>query len=85
MLKEFVTIKNNKAISTRTGETIVEGEIENVDNIESGMELIDGVWKLPVIPPITPQPTNQEVMDNQMIIMEVLATMYEEMLMKGTV
>lgn len=34
---------------------------------------------------IIPQPTNQEVMDNQMIIMEVLATIYEDMLMKGMV
>jgi hypothetical protein len=35
--------------------------------------------------PPTNQPTNQEINNNQIIIMDVLATMYEDMLMKGTV
>ena len=38
----------------------------------------------PVIPPII-QPTNQEINDNQMTIMDVLATLYEAMTLKGTV
>ena len=36
-------------------------------------------------PPIVPQPTNQEIADNQIILMDVLATLYEGMLVKGTV
>ena len=40
----------------------------------------------PYEPPIpeVPQPTNQELADNQMILMEVLATMYEEGLIAGS-
>jgi len=36
-------------------------------------------------PPIIVQPTNQEVIDGQLILMDVMATMYEGMLEKGTV
>ena len=32
-----------------------------------------------------PEPTNQELSDNQLILMDVLLTMYEDMLAKGTV
>ena len=38
----------------------------------------------PIIPQLT-QPTNQELSDNQLILMDVLATMYEDMLAKGMV
>lgn len=37
----------------------------------------------PTAPPV--QLTNQELGDNQLILMDVLATMYEDMLAKGTV
>lgn len=37
-----------------------------------------------VIPP-TPQITLEELSQNQLILMDVLATMYEDMLAKGTV
>ena len=44
------------------------------------------VWGALIVPdaPI-PQPTNQEIADNQIILMDVLATLYEGMLAKGTV
>jgi hypothetical protein len=44
------------------------------------------VWGALIVPdaPI-PQPTNQEVIDNQLILMDVLGTMFEAMLVKGTV
>jgi len=36
--------------------------------------------------PVVPVPNEmKEMKDNQLILMEVLATMYEEMLLKGTV
>ncbi|SHH15199.1 hypothetical protein [Desulfosporosinus lacus] len=38
----------------------------------------------PISPPRS-QPTIQDISDNQLILMEVLATMYEDMLAKGTV
>jgi len=31
------------------------------------------------------QPTNQEILDNQLVLMDVLATLYEGMAAKGTV
>ena len=36
-------------------------------------------------PPVIPQPTNQEIADNQITLMDVLATIYEGMYAKGTV
>jgi len=42
---------------------------------------------LPASEPIAiiPQPTNAEIQENQIVLMDVIATMYEEMLTKGLV
>lgn len=82
---DFITIKDNKVVSTRQGETIVEGEIENIDNLQCGMELIDGVWQLPVPVPQPKLITMEDLKENQLILMDVIATMYEDMMAKGTV
>jgi len=42
----------------------------------------------PTIDPIElikPQPTNQDVIDGQLVMLDVMATMYEDMMAKGTV
>lgn len=81
----FITIKNNTVVSTRQGQTIIEGEIENIDNLQCGMELINGTWQFPV-PILQPKTiTLEELKENQLILMDVLATMYEAMMTKGTV
>ena len=44
------------------------------------------VWGSLIVPITVPvQPTNKELSDNQITLMDVLATMYEGMIMKGTV
>lgn len=47
----------------------------------------DGSYIEDTTPIVVPriQPTIQEISDNQLILMDVLATMYEDMLAKGTV
>lgn len=65
--------------------SILEGEVENTLNLKVGMELINGEWIFPIV---TPQPTPitlEELKENQLILMDVIATMYEDMMAKGTV
>lgn len=70
--------------------------METTEREESGIIIrehwVNGVvvgkeeFPISIIIPIQPiQPTNQELSDNQLILMDVLATMYEDMLAKGTV
>lgn len=84
-MNNYVTIKDNKVISIRQGQFIVEGEIENINNLQCGMELIDGEWKFPIPSSQSNAISLEELKDNQLILMDVLATMFEGMLEKGTV
>lgn len=48
-MKRFLTIQNNKLISDRFAEEIVNGEIEatsEFENVQVGMILLDGVWQV---------------------------------------
>lgn len=86
----FVNLdSNNMVVDTREGVIIVEGEIQS-DTGEIGQIMQpDGSFVTPVVIPAIPQPTMEErfseVNTNQLILMDVLATMYEDMLAKGTV
>ncbi|MBU3102011.1 MULTISPECIES: hypothetical protein [Clostridium] len=67
-MNRYIFIDTNKKITgIRWGDTIVDGEIPS-DLGETGqIQQTDGSFiddTTPVIPPI-PQPTNQEIMDNQ--------------------
>ena len=47
-MKRFLTIENNKLISERFAQEIVDGEIEETsefDGVEVGMIFLDGVWQ----------------------------------------
>lgn len=55
--------------------------LTNVSNVTEGNFL---GFKDPDEIPIA-SPTNQGLVENQLILMDVLATMYEDMLVKGTV
>ena len=86
--KEFFYAQINKenicvGISSLSGEVIDESliEIENYDLSILGKKYNNGVWeevpKEPIVPE-EPQPTNAELKENQLAIMEAIATQYEE-------
>ena len=70
-------------ISSLSGEVIDEKfiEIESYDLSILGKKYNNGVWeevpKEPIVPE-EPQPTNAELKENQLAIMEAIATQYEE-------
>ena len=93
----FAQIYNNKAHWIFEAETmpefapdIVLVEITDNPEVQEGWDYNEETntftASIPIITPQPiPQPTNQEISKNQLIIMDVLATMYEDMLAKGTV
>lgn len=78
-------------ISQLSGEVIQTNMIEIPSNDSDYLwrKYENGKWSAgkfePVPEPVTPEPTNAEIMENQIVLMDVIATMYEEMLAKGTV
>jgi hypothetical protein len=81
---------NKKIISVKT---VLDGYILQANDIETGLGEMGQIQQLDgsfindttlIIPPVK-EPTNKELQDNQLILMDVLATMYEDMLAKGTV
>jgi len=74
----FITLDGgSKVISARDGASIVEGEIQS-DTGEIGQIMQpDGTFITPEpVPPQPPQPTNQEIQDNLMVIMNGLTDIY---------
>lgn len=97
-MKKFVQIENKKAHwifeaaeKPEFAPNIVLVEITGQDHVCEGWDYDGGVFTAPVIvvpepiDPIIPQPTNAEIQENQIVLMDVIATMYEEMLAKGLV
>ena len=89
-MNRYITLdENNKVVSIRQGISIVDGEIQsNIGEIGQIMQE-DGIFIDDPTPPPTPQPTIEEqiaeLKQDNLILMDVLATMYEDMLAKGTV
>lgn len=76
-MKRFLTITNNKIISDRFALEIVDGEIEDDGTYgEVGDILVNGVWTKPVQLPVIIQPSNKEVNDNLIVIMNGLTDIY---------
>jgi len=76
-MKRFVTIINNQIISERYYLEIADGEIEDDGTYgEVGDILVNGVWTKPVQPPQVVQPSNKEVNDNLIVIMNGLTDIY---------
>lgn len=93
-MKYYAQLNENKictGISQLSGEVKQENmiEIPSADKSYLWKKFENGVWSEgtfePVQPVIPAEPTNAEMQANQMVIMDVLATMYEDMLLKGTV
>jgi len=82
--------ENNRIMEVKSvlvGYTLQNGEIESELGELGQIMQSDGSFvddTTPIVPQ-PPQPTLQELAENQLILMDVLATMYEDMLMKGTV
>lgn len=80
-----------------TGVSQLSGEVSSDSMVEIEVVSDDYLWRKyengqwsankfePSPSPAALEPTNAEIKANQLVIMEVLATMYEEMLAKGTV
>lgn len=89
-VNRYITLDaDNKVISIRFGQFIVEGEIQS-DSGELGQIMqADGTFATPPVDPVIPQKTLEEqiaeLKQDNLILMDVLATMYEDMLAKGTV
>ena len=87
-MKRFITLDVNKKVDReRFAEFIVDGEIESDIGKIGQIQQAVGIFiddTTPIIPPPY-QPTNQEVYDSTITLMDVLATMYEGMIEKGTV
>ena len=79
----FITLKNNKVVAIRQGQSMVEGEIQS-DIGELGQILVDGVFVDAPVEPITPQPSIEEqlteIKEQNLILMDALATVFEEIL-----
>ena len=75
----FITLdENNKLTAIREGQTIIEGEIESEIGEIGQIQQADGSFiddTTPIILPVI-QPTNQEIKDNQMVIMNGLTDIY---------
>lgn len=93
-MKFYAQLNENKictGISQLSGEVIQTNmiEISTHDNSYLWKKYENGVWSTgtfePVQAVIPAEPTSTEIQANQVIIMDVLATMYEDMLLKGTV
>lgn len=93
-MKFYAQLNENNiciGISQLSGEVTADNmiEIETASNDFLWRKYNNGVWSdekfEPIPEPTTPEPTNAEIQANQLVIMEVLATIYEEMLAKGTV
>jgi len=80
---------NKKVTGTKTvGENYILGANDIVSEIgEIGqIQQLDGSFINDITPiiPVIPQPTAQELFDNQLTLMDVLATMTEALTTKGT-
>ena len=69
---------------------IVIKDITGNTEIKEGWDYnsVTGVFSAPIIiPEVIPiiQPSNQDVIDGQLVLMDVMATLYEDMKAKGTV
>lgn len=93
-MKFYAQLNENNiciGISQLSGEVIQKNLIEITSNDSDYLwkKYENGNWSAgkfePVPEPVTPEPTNTEIMDNQMVLMDVIATMYEDMLAKGMV
>lgn len=81
----FITIKNNKVASVRNGTKKVKGEVESEKGEPGQILQEDGTFKNPEQEKA--KPTLQEEMEmlkeQNIILMDALATIYEKMIMKG--
>lgn len=86
-MRYIILDKSNKVIGVRFGSSIVDGEIESAQG-ELGQQYVDGKF---IDVPIEPQPIvettaeklarlEQLVQEQNLTQMEVLATIYEEIL-----
>jgi len=94
---KFCQIENNKAhwifeasIKPDFAPNIVIKDITGNTEIKEGWDYnsVTGVFSAPIIiPEVIPiiQPSNQDVIDGQLVLMDVMATLYEDMKAKGTV
>ena len=80
---------NKKVISVKNvGDAYVLQPNDIVTDLgEMGqIQQVDGSFVTPAPPTPQPvQPTNKEVVDNQLILIDIMLTTYEDMLAKGTV
>lgn len=93
-MKFYAQLNEDKiciGISQLSGEVIKENlvEISFYDESYLWKKYENSVWSTetfePDHPVIQEEPTTTEIMENQIILMDVIATMYEDMLAKGTV
>ena len=79
----FITLKDNKIVGIREAREIVQGEVQS-DIGELGQILVDGVFVDAPVEPITPQPSIEEqlteIKEQNLILMDALATVFEEIL-----
>ena len=75
--------EDNRIITVRIGAEIVPGEIESDFGECGDIMQPDGSFITPDPPPITPQPTIAELQENQLILMDAIATLYETILGSG--
>lgn len=90
-MKRYITLDNKKVVNVRFGSDIVPSEIQS-DIGELGQIMQpDGTFITPEPLPVEPQETleekierlEQQIQQDNLITFEVLATIYEEILMKG--
>lgn len=88
----FIRLNEDKQIiSVRFGSTIVDGEIESELGEIGQILQPDGTFSTPEAEPVEPAETLEEkidrlekqVQEDNLMQFEVLATIYEELLMKG--
>lgn len=93
-MRYYAQLNENKicvGISQLSGEVIQDDmiEIPTADRSFLWKKHENGAWSAETFEstpePTGTEPTPSEIQANQMIIMDVLATMYEDMLVKGTV
>jgi hypothetical protein len=73
----FITLdENNKVATIRVGDVIVAGEIQSDIGQAGQIMQLDGTFITPGPTPVIPQPTNKEINDNLMVIMNGLTDIY---------
>jgi len=76
-----------KYLNSETLKEDANGQRYSIETIGSAEIIVICPLVNPDVPIVTvvPQPTAQELYDNQLTLMNVMATMYEDMIAKGTV